>query len=138
VTDGSRMMTGWSRGDKGLPASCCSKPGGMNMGECVPARTGPFSTGTRCARLERGRRSASPCREEEEEDWVGNLLGHSTARGRGILTVPAGSACEYSEPARRLALPQEPQAQRKGLPLPHGGPSAQFWGYLQPGYLPWH
>lgn len=66
VTEGSRMMTGWSREDKGLPASCCSKPACMNTGECVPARTGPFNTGTRWARLERGRRSASPCTEEKD------------------------------------------------------------------------
>lgn len=112
------MMTGWSRGDKGLPASCCSKPAGMNMGECVPARTGPFSTGTRCARLERGRRSASPCREEEE--WVSNPLGHSTGRGRHILTLPTGSACEYSEPAHAWRYPRNPRPKRKGFPCPAG------------------
>lgn len=109
VTEGSRMMTGWSRGDKELPASCCSKPAGMNMGECVPVRTGPFSTGTRCARLERGRRSASPCREEE--DWVSNPPGRSTGRGQHIPTVPTGSAWHY---------PRDPRPKGKGFPCPAG------------------
>lgn len=112
------MMTGWSLGDKGLPASCCSKPAGMNMGECVPARTGPFSTGTRCARLERGRRSVSPCREEE--DWVSNLPGHSMRRGRHIFTVPMGSTCEYSEPAHAWHYPRNPRPKAKGFPCPVG------------------
>lgn len=53
--------------------------------------------------------------EEDEENWVSDLLE------RHILTTP--SARGYSEPA----LPQEPQAQRKPLPLPPGDPLPSSW-----------
>lgn len=113
VTEGSRMMTGWSRGDKGLPASCCSKPAGMNMGECVPVRTGPFSTGTRCARPEKGRRSASPCREE---GWISN----GTQHGEGMACPPhSHRQPQTTHSPNNLKIPpalQEPSAQVWGVP----------------------
>lgn len=109
------MMTGCSRGDKGLPASCCSKPAGMNMGECVPARTGPFSTGTRWARPERGRRSASPCREEE--GWISNPPGHGTSS-----PYPQAASATTQSQCMAGICPGTPYPPKKGLPLPCGDP----------------
>lgn len=119
VTEGSRMMTGWSRGDKGLPASCCSKPAGMNMGECVPVRTGPFSTGTRCARPERGRRSASPCREE---GWINNGTQHKEGMARPSHThrQPRTTQSQHMAGTHPTISRSPPPALQE--------PSAQVWG----------
>lgn len=63
------MITGWSRGDRGLPGSCCSRLAGRNMGAWVLVRTG-----TLCARPGCALWSPSPCTDRSGEcEWTAFL-----------------------------------------------------------------
>ena len=61
------MITGWSRGDRGLLGSCCSKPAGRNTGACVLARTGNL-----CASPGSALGSPSPYEERREKECLLN------------------------------------------------------------------
>lgn len=66
--EGSRMITGWSRGDRGLPDSCCSRLAGRNMGAWVLVRTGTLCERPGCALW-----SPSPCAEKNWRVWMNSV-----------------------------------------------------------------